>query len=331
MEKEHRSLSLLEVKNLKTYFYTEEGVVPAVDGLSFNLDEGETLAIVGESGCGKSVTSLSILRIVASPPGKIESGEILYEGQDLLKKSEKEMRKIRGNEISMIFQEPLTSLNPVFTVGTQIGESLRLHQGMSKEEARKKSIEMLTLVGIPAPNKVIDDYPHQLSGGMRQRVMIAMALACNPKILIADEPTTALDVTIQAQILQLLGKIKSETKTAIILITHDLGIVAQIAQNVMVMYAGQAVEYADVHTIFKNPLHPYTVGLLKSIPVMGEQRDSLYSIKGNIPSAKDYPKGCRFSPRCEYATEKCALEQPHLITLPNRHKVCCWKYEGGVE
>ena len=322
---------LLEIKNLTVHYQSYDATVHAVENLNLSLGNGETLGLVGETGAGKTTTVKSIMRILPTPPARVVSGEIFFDGQDLLKVSEKEMRKIRGNEISMIFQEPLTSLNPVFTVGTQIGESLRLHQGMSKEEARKKSIEMLTLVGIPAPNKVIDDYPHQLSGGMRQRVMIAMALACNPKILIADEPTTALDVTIQAQILQLLGKIKSETKTAIILITHDLGIVAQIAQNVMVMYAGQAVEYADVHTIFKNPLHPYTVGLLKSIPVMGEQRDSLYSIKGNIPSAKDYPKGCRFSPRCEYATEKCALEQPHLITLPNRHKVCCWKYEGGVE
>ena len=320
---------LLEVKDLRTYFYTEEGVVPAVDGLSFKLDEGETLAIVGESGCGKSVTSLSILRIFASPPGKIESGEIFYAGEDLLKMSERKMRAIRGNDISMIFQEPLTSLNPVFTVCTQISESLRMHQGMDKRQAREKSIELLRLVGIPSPEKVIDDYPHQLSGGMRQRVMIAMALACNPKILIADEPTTALDVTIQAQILQLLGKIKEETGTAIILITHDLGIVAQIAQNVMVMYAGQEVEYADVRTIFKEPKHPYTIGLLKSIPVMGEERETLYSIKGTIPSAKDYPKGCRFSPRCESACEKCANEMPRLITLPNGQMVRCWKYDRG--
>ena len=297
--------ALLEVKNLKTYFYTEEGVTPAVDGLSFTLKDGETLAIVGESGCGKSVTSLSVLRIFPSPPGKIMGGDILYKGESLLKKSEKEMRKIRGNEISMIFQEPLTSLNPVFTVGQQICESLIMHQGMNKKQAREKGVEMLKKVGIPSPEKVIDDYPHQLSGGMRQRVMIAMALACNPSILIADEPTTALDVTIQAQILQLLSNLKKELNTAIILITHDLGIVAQIAQNVMVMYAGQAVEYADVRTLFKNTLHPYTLGLLKSIPVIGDEKESLFSIKGSIPSAKDYPKGCRFCPRCEHATEKC--------------------------
>lgn len=233
--------ALLEVKDLKTYFYTEEGVTPAVDGLSFELKDGETLAIVGESGCGKSVTSLSILRIFASPPGKIIDGDILYRGESLLKKSEKEMRKIRGNEISMIFQEPLTSLNPVFTVGQQISESLTTHQGMKKKQAMQKGVEMLAKVGIPSPEKVINYYPYQLSGGMRQRVMIAMALACNPSILIADEPTTALDVTIQAQILKLLGELKRETNTAIILITHDLGIVAQIAQKVMVMYAGQAV------------------------------------------------------------------------------------------
>ena len=321
--------ALLEVKDLKTYFYTEEGVTPAVDGLSFTLQDGGTLAIVGESGCGKSVTSLSILRIFPSPPGKIVGGDILYKGESLLKKSEKEMRKIRGNEISMIFQEPLTSLNPVFTVGQQICETLKMHQGLNKKQAREKGIEMLKKVGIPTPEKVIDDYPHQLSGGMRQRVMIAMALACNPAILIADEPTTALDVTIQAQILKLLGDLKKEMNTAIILITHDLGIVAQIAQNVMVMYAGQAVEYADVRTLFKNTLHPYTLGLLKSIPVIGDDKDSLFSIKGSIPSAKDYPNGCRFCPRCDRAMGKCMNEAPELTEAEPGHWVRCWLYEGG--
>ncbi len=322
--------TLLEVRNLRTYFYTEEGVTPAVDDLSFALQNSETLAIVGESGCGKSVTALSILRIFASPPGKIIGGDILYHGESLLHKSEREMRKIRGNEISMIFQEPLTSLNPVFTVGQQIMESLIMHQGMTKKQAREKGIEMLQKVGIPSPDRVIDDYPHQLSGGMRQRVMIAMALACNPSILIADEPTTALDVTIQAQIIKLLGDLKKEMNTSIILITHDLGIVAQIAQNVMVMYAGQAVEYSDARTLFANPLHPYTKGLLASIPVIGEEKESLYSIKGSIPSAKDYPKGCRFCPRCDYAMDKCLEQPPVLSEVEPGHKVRCWLYEGGM-
>lgn len=247
---------VLQVKNLQTYFYTEEGVVPAVDGVDFSLQQGETLAIVGESGCGKSVTSMSVLRLVPVPPGKILSGEILYKGEDLLQKSEKQMRAIRGNEISMIFQEPLTSLNPVFTIGRQITDILRLHQGMSKKQARKKALEMLRKVRIPAPEKVIDDYPHQLSGGMRQRVMIAMALACNPGVLIADEPTTALDVTIQAQIMHLLRDLKKESNTSIILITHDLGVVAEIAENVMVMYAGQAVEYAPVKPLLSSRYTP---------------------------------------------------------------------------
>lgn len=321
---------ILEVKNLKTYFYTEEGVVPAVDDLDFKLSKGETLAIVGESGCGKSVTSLSVLRIVPMPPGKIVDGEILYKGEDLLKRSEKEMRSIRGNEISMIFQEPLTSLNPVFTIGKQITDILRMHQAMTKGDAQKKAVEMLRKVRIPSPEKVIEDYPHQLSGGMRQRVMIAMALACNPSILIADEPTTALDVTIQAQIMHLLIDLKKEQDTSIILITHDLGVVAQIAQNVMVMYAGQAVEYADVKNVFQRPLHPYTKGLLKSIPVLGVEQDSLYSIEGNIPSPKDYPEGCRFSPRCSEICRKCAKEPPPLITMADGRKVRCWKYAGGI-
>lgn len=320
---------LLEVKNLKTYFYTEEGVVPAVDGLSFDLDRGETLAIVGESGCGKSVTSLSILRIFPSPPGKIIDGEILFEGINLLDKTEKEMQSIRGNEISMIFQEPLTALNPVFTICAQISEPLMRHQGMSKSQARKKAIDMLTMVGIPSPNKVIDDYPHQLSGGMRQRVMIAIALACNPKVLIADEPTTALDVTIQAQILELLANLKKEINASVVLITHDLGIVAQIAQRVMVMYAGQAVESTDVNTIFKNPQHPYTIGLLKSIPVIGQEEEKLYNIKGSIASAKHYPNGCRFSPRCEYAINKCMESIPDLKELEKGHFVRCWRACGG--
>lgn len=317
---------LLKVRNLKTYFYTEEGVVPAVDGLDFDLYPNETLAIVGESGCGKSVTSLSILQIVATPPGKIIDGSIEFEGEDLLKKSEKEMRKIRGNRISMIFQEPLTSLNPVFTVSQQICDILHLHQGMGKKEARAKALEMLKKVKIPSAEAVLDEYPHQLSGGMRQRVMIAMALACNPSILIADEPTTALDVTIQAQIMHLLNDLQKDNKTSIILITHDLGVVAQIAQRVMVMYAGKAVEYANVEEIFKKPLHPYTEGLLKSIPMPTDKKDTLFSIKGNIPSPKDYPEGCRFSSRCDKCMEKCPIQEPPLVEMPNGRKVRCWLY-----
>lgn len=322
---------LLKVRNLKTYFYTEEGVVPAVDGLDFDLMKDETLAIVGESGCGKSVTSLSILQIIATPPGKIIDGEIEFKGEDLLKKSEKEMRRIRGNSISMIFQEPLTSLNPVFTIGYQICDILHLHQGMNKKEARAKALEMLNKVKIPSAEAVLDEYPHQLSGGMRQRVMIAMALACNPDILIADEPTTALDVTIQAQIMHLLNDLQKEKHTSIILITHDLGVVAQIAKRVMVMYAGQAVEYADVDHIFSDPLHPYTVGLLKSIPMPTDKKDKLFSIKGNIPSPKNYPKGCRFSPRCMDCMEKCLANEPPLVDLEDGRRVRCWKYYKEVE
>lgn len=321
---------LLKVRNLKTYFYTEEGVVPAVDGLDFDLMPDETLAIVGESGCGKSVTSLSILQIVATPPGKIIDGEILFKGEDLLKKNEKEMRKIRGNHISMIFQEPLTSLNPVFTIGYQICDILHLHQGMKKAEAREKALEMLKKVKIPSAEAVLDEYPHQLSGGMRQRVMIAMALACNPDILIADEPTTALDVTIQAQIMHLLKDLQKENHTSIILITHDLGVVAQIAKRVMVMYAGLAVEYADVKSIFADPLHPYTSGLLKSIPSPTDKKDTLFSIKGSIPSPKDYPAGCRFSPRCPYCMDICSEKAPPLISLEDGRKVRCWKYAKEV-
>ncbi len=320
---------VLEVKNLKTYFYTDEGEIPAVDGVDFSLERGETLAIVGESGCGKSVTSLSILRLIATPPGKIVDGEILYNGRDLLKLSEKEMRSVRGNDISMIFQEPMTSLNPVFTVGKQIMESLIYHQNMTKEQARERAIEMLRLVDIPNPEKCINNYPHNLSGGMRQRVMIAMALACNPKVLIADEPTTALDVTIQAQILKLMAELQKKTETGIILITHDLGIVAQIARNVMVMYAGEAVEYADVRSIFKDPRHPYTIGLLKSIPSIHETQDELYTIKGMVPSPKNLPKGCLFAPRCEYATERCLQERPPLVDIGEGRKLRCWNCTGG--
>lgn len=320
---------VLEVKNLKTYFYTDEGEIPAVDGVDFSLERGETLAIVGESGCGKSVTSLSILRLIATPPGKIVDGEILYNGRNLLKLSEKEMRSVRGNDISMIFQEPMTSLNLVFTVGKQIMESLIYHQNMTKEQARERAIEMLRLVDIPNPEKCINNYPHNLSGGMRQRVMIAMALACNPKVLIADEPTTALDVTIQAQILKLMAELQKKTETGIILITHDLGIVAQIARNVMVMYAGEAVEYADVRSIFKDPRHPYTIGLLKSIPSIHETQDELYTIKGMVPSPKNLPKGCLFAPRCEYATERCLQERPPLVDIGEGRKLRCWNCTGG--
>lgn len=317
-----KSNVILQVKNLKTYFYTVDGVVPAVDGINFSLSEGETLAVVGESGCGKSVTSLSVLRLIEKP-GKIIEGEILYKGRDLAKLTEREMEKIRGNDISMIFQEPMTSLNPVFPVGYQIMESLQAHQKLDKHSAQKKAITLLNLVGIPTPEKCVNYFPHQLSGGMRQRVMIAMALACAPKILIADEPTTALDVTIQAQILRLMKGLQEKTKTSILMITHDLGIVAQVAQNVMVMYAGQMVEYADVHTIFKKPQHPYTKGLLLSIPKLTEERETLYNIKGSVPSAKDYPKGCRFGPRCEYYTPACDEKVPEVIETEPGHLVRC--------
>ena len=322
---------MLQVKGLKTYYYTEEGVVPAVDGLDFEVAQGETFAIVGESGCGKSVTSLSILGLIPNPPGKIIAGEILYNGEDLLKKTEKQMRAIRGNEISMIFQEPMTSLNPVFTVGRQISESFKYHQHLGKKEARNRAIEMLRLVGIPSPDKVVDDYPHQLSGGMRQRVMIAMALACNPRVLIADEPTTALDVTIQAQIMRLLKQLKEKMGTSIILITHDLGVVAQIAQRVMVMYCGEAVECCAAREIYKNPLHPYTSGLLTSVPKLtDDDMAELPAIPGMVPSPSELPKGCRFAPRCGKCGPRCLQEKPELVELEDGHKVRCFLYEGGV-
>lgn len=317
---------LLEVRGLKTYFYTEDGVVPAVDGVDFVLNKGETLGIVGESGCGKSVTSLSIMRLIPDPPGKIVEGEILFEGSNLLEKTEAEMRNIRGNDISMIFQEPMTSLNPVFTIGDQIMEAIILHQRLNKAEARERAIEMLRLVGIPSPERRVDEYPHQLSGGMRQRVMIAMALSCNPKLLIADEPTTALDVTIQAQILDLMRKLRDEFGTAIMLITHDLGVVAELAERVVVMYAGKIVEKADVKLLFGNPLHPYTVGLLGSIPKLTEQQDRLQVIEGVVPHPAFMPKGCRFHPRCKEAREICKVEEPELLEHSPGHLVACWKY-----
>ena len=317
---------LLEVRGLKTYFYTEDGVVPAVDGVDFVLNKGETIGIVGESGCGKSVTSLSIMRLIPDPPGKIIDGEILLEGSNLLEKTEAEMRDIRGNDISMIFQEPMTSLNPVFTIGDQIMEAIILHQRLNKAAARERAVEMLRLVGIPSPERRVDEYPHQLSGGMRQRVMIAMALSCNPKLLIADEPTTALDVTIQAQILDLMRKLRDEFGTAIMLITHDLGVVAELAEKVVVMYAGKIVEQADVKPLFGNPLHPYTVGLLGSIPKLTEQQDRLQVIEGVVPHPAFMPKGCRFHPRCKEAREICKVEEPELLEHSPGHLVACWKY-----
>lgn len=323
--------TILRVENLETTFFTDEGVIPAVDGLSFDLAEGETLAIVGESGCGKTVASLSLLRLIQDPPGKITGGSIFYKNTDLLTLSEKEMRAIRGNDISMIFQEPMTSLNPVFTVGRQIRESLWYHQRLTARQARDRVIEMIRLVGIPEPEKCTAFYPHQLSGGMRQRVMIAMALACNPKILIADEPTTALDVTIQAQILRLMIDLKDKTGASIILITHDLGIVAQIANRVMVMYAGEAVEYNDIKGIFRNPRHPYTSGLLKSLPKINEDQEQLYSIVGTVPSPKDYPLGCRFSPRCERYFARCEKEKPKLYDIGDGRQVRCFLYDGEVQ
>lgn len=318
---------LLQVKDLRTYFYTDDGVVKAVDGVNFEVEAGKTIGVVGESGCGKSITAMSILRLIASPPGKIVSGEINFDGRDLTKLTDKEMRHIRGNDISMIFQEPMTSLNPVFTAGFQIMEVLMLHQKLSESEARKKTIEMIKMVGIPRPEKIVDEYPHQLSGGMRQRIMIAMALSCQPKLLIADEPTTALDVTIQAQILELMNSLKDKLNTSIMLITHDLGVVAEMADHVVVMYSGKIVEDAPVTELFGNPRHPYTIGLMNSIPSLIEEGKRLENIEGSVPNPLFLPRGCYFNPRCKFATDECRKSQPELREISPGHKVSCFRAE----
>ena len=328
-------MALLEVENLQTHFATPGGIVRAVEGISFHVDSGETVAIVGESGCGKSVTSMSILRLIQEPPGKIK-GSIKFEGRELLALTEPEMRDIRGNAISMIFQEPMTSLNPVLTVGKQIGETVQLHQGMNAAGAEKKAIEMLTLVGIPAPARRVKEYPHQLSGGMRQRVMIAMALACNPRLLIADEPTTALDVTIQAQILDLMRDLKTRLGSAIMLITHDLGVVAEMAERVIVMYAGRKVEEAGVFEIFANPMHPYTRGLLGAVPKLGSSlveghgRDKLAEIPGLVPSLRQRIVGCPFAGRCELVTDLCRVIAPAIELKAEGHMVACHHAERRI-
>jgi oligopeptide/dipeptide ABC transporter ATP-binding protein len=319
---------LLQIKDLCTWFYTLEGIVKAVDGVSFDLEEGETLGLVGESGCGKSMTALSILRLIPRPAGKIIRGEIRFEGEDLVKLPEPSMRDIRGKSISMIFQEPMTSLNPVLTIGSQISEAILTHQNLERQEANKKTVEMLHLVGIPSPEKRFYEYPHQLSGGIRQRAMIAMALACRPKLLIADEPTTALDVTIQAQILDLMLKLKEEMGTAIMLITHNLGVIAETAQRVGVMYAGRLMEMANVMDLFQEPLHPYTRGLLFSIPRIDQDinkyTNPLKEISGTVPSLIDLPAGCKFHPRCSYAFDPCRKEEPSLELKKSGHLVRCW-------
>lgn len=314
---------LLEVRNLHTIFETEDGTVPAVDGVDLRVDSGETLGIVGESGSGKSVTSLSVMRLVGRP-GRISEGEILFEGTDLLKKHESEMRQIRGNQISMIFQEPMTSLNPVYTIGDQIAEAIVLHQKKTKRQAFEQAIEMLRRVGIPSPDRRAREYPHQMSGGMRQRVMIAMALSCNPKLLIADEPTTALDVTIQAQILELMRQMQKDFGSAIIIITHDLGVVAETATRVDVMYAGKVVEEADVKTLFAVPHHPYTEGLLQSIPRLDTPKGRLHVIEGVVPNPLALPKGCRFAPRCPYVRDVCREKEPPLMEVAPGVKAACW-------
>ncbi|MBU7037308.1 MAG: ABC transporter ATP-binding protein [Theionarchaea archaeon] len=320
-------MSLLEVNNLKTQFFTDDGIVKAVDDVSLTIEKEETFGLVGESGCGKSVTALSIIRLISWPPGKIVGGQVLLENEDLLKKTEEQMQKIRGCKISMIFQEPMTSLDPVFTVGNEIMEAIQLHQGLDKEEARKKATDMLHVVGIPDPERRMKEYPHQLSGGMRQRVMIAMALSCNPKLLIADEPTTALDVTIQAQILRLMEKLKQDFSASVLLITHDLGVIAQQCNTVAVMYAGEIVEYGSVEAIFNNPLHPYTVGLYQAIPRLDVDRNRLRIIEGNVPNLIQIPPGCRFHPRCSHASEMCAREQPQLVERENSHFTRCFLEE----
>jgi oligopeptide/dipeptide ABC transporter ATP-binding protein len=315
--------NLLEIRNLQTYFFTDDGVVKAVDDVTFSIPRGKTLGVVGESGCGKSVTSLSVMRLIA-PPGRVVGGQILFDGKDLLTLPEPEMRRIRGNKISMIFQEPMTSLNPVFTIGNQITEAIILHQGVTKAEARTRAIALLDKVRIPSAASRIDEYPHQMSGGMRQRVMIAMALACNPSLLIADEPTTALDVTIQAQILDLMRDLQKEFAMSILLITHDLGVVAEISDYVCVMYASKVVEFAPAPELFANPLHPYTLGLFKSRPsLLTKRSEKLNVIQGTVPNPLRFPPGCKFHPRCPSAVEKCKSVEPGLRELKPGHFVSC--------
>lgn len=321
---------LLEIQDLKTHFVTDRGEVPAVDGVDLYIRKGEVLGIVGESGCGKSVTSLSIMKLLPQPPGKIAGGSIRYKNEELTTAKEKRMNKLRGNEISMIFQEPMTSLNPLLTVGEQIGEAYRLHRNANRRQTRLYTIDMLSRVGIPRPEQIVDEYPHRLSGGMRQRVMIAMALCCEPELLIADEPTTALDVTIQAQILDLMKKLNEEMGTAIMLITHDLGIVAEMCGRVAVMYAGNVVEEGPVKDIFRDPHHPYTKGLIRSIPRMDIEQNKLYSIPGNVPSPGSITQGCRFAPRCEHAMDKCFGLMPDLKLVDYNHKSRCWLNQGDV-
>ncbi|WP_010677467.1 ABC transporter ATP-binding protein [Bacillus timonensis] len=316
---------IIEVKGLRTSFFTDEGEIPAVDHVNFYIKEGEILGVVGESGCGKSVTSLSIMGLVPSPPGKIVDGEIVFNGENIAKFSEKKMRQIRGNDIAMIFQEPMTSLNPLLTIGNQMIEGIKIHMKWDKKKSRARAIEVMKRVGLPRAEELMDEYPHQLSGGMRQRVMIAMAMACNPKLLIADEPTTALDVTIQSQILKLMKKLNAELNTAIMLITHDLGVVAQICERVVVMYAGKIVEEGAVSSIFKNPKHPYTKGLLKSVPDIRNKNERLYSIPGNVPRPGSIKNGCRFAERCEFAFDRCFSDTPELYEVDDKgHRVRCF-------
>ncbi len=321
---------LIEVRDLATHFTTEGETARAVDGVSFHIGKGETLGLVGESGCGKSVTALSIMRLIPDPPGKIVRGQILIDGQDLVALKESEMRRVRGNKISMVFQEPMTSLNPVFRAGNQIAEAAMLHQKISRREAKQRTIDMLAKVEIPAPAQRFSEYPHQLSGGMKQRVMIAMALVCNPSLLIADEPTTALDVTIQAQILRLLRDLQKELGMSVLLITHDLGVVAEIAHRVAVMYAGKIVELADTYSLFARPLHPYTQALLESIPKLGEKKHRLSVIPGEVPNPLGFPSGCRFHPRCKYATDICRDKEPVLEEHGNEHLGACWHIDRTV-
>jgi len=319
---------LLRINNLKTHFYTEKGVVPAVDGVDITVSRGKVIGLVGESGCGKSITALSIMGLVEMPPGRIVDGEINFDGRNILKLAKQEMYKLRGNEISMIFQEPMTSLNPVITVGKQVAEAIRLHQNLNAGEAKKIVLDMLDMVGIPEPERRYNSYPHQLSGGLRQRVMIAMALCCRPKLLIADEPTTALDVTIEAQILSLMKELQKQINTSIIMITHNLGVVAEICDDVYVMYAGKIVETTDVFELFEKPLHPYTNGLMNSIPKINSSKEDtrLYNIKGMVPNLLYLPRGCRFSPRCEEAMDICRELEPELYEAGSGHYVRCFKY-----